>query len=172
MPTTLPSGTSLTPSLGPSPRVDLQLHSLLWSSYVDAGFTDPEVGRAVFVSSAVHARGELWLAWQAEVLVGAVIYVAPQSPGRRIASPAESELQLLAVSPAARRCGIGRALIEVVFDCARRDALERVVLWTQPEMLSAQRLYAAAGFRAAPGRNFTNLGREFWVLEADVAPAF
>lgn len=58
----------------------------------------------------------------------------------------EAEILSLAVLPAFRRRGIGRALLDAAFAEARRRGAGSVVLEVAAENRSARRLYAACGF--------------------------
>lgn len=55
-------------------------------------------------------------------------------------------VRLLAVPPAQRGTGVGRALMEYAIDLARREGQERVVLTTSQDMESARELYEKLGF--------------------------
>ncbi|MBV9946311.1 MAG: GNAT family N-acetyltransferase, partial [Myxococcales bacterium] len=156
------------------PVTDAALESMLRRAYVDEGFTSPEVAAKVFEAAAVRARGEILCAWadgQGEP-VGMVVLVSPTSPGRRIARAGEAEIHLLAVDVRHRRSGVGRRLVEAAEARARVAGRERVVLWTQPAMRAAQRLYAACGYTRAPSRDAEIValtGRAFLVLEKTFA---
>jgi ribosomal protein S18 acetylase RimI-like enzyme len=94
-----------------------------------------------------------------------VIVVTPDSPARKIAAQDEAEMHLLAVAPEHRSAGVGRALVEAAVQSARSKGFGKMVLWTQPTMKDAHRLYERAGFTRAPARDFENAGRSFWVFE-------
>lgn len=59
-------------------------------------------------------------------------------------------VRLLAVPPAERGTGVGRALMEHCIERARRDGKDRVVLTTTQEMESARDLYERLGFTRDP----------------------
>jgi ribosomal protein S18 acetylase RimI-like enzyme len=145
------------------------IERLLTRVYVEEGFTDAEVARAAFVAPTVLKRGELFVAREAndpEALLGMVMLVPHTSPARRFANDGESELHLLAVVPEARGHGVGRALVDAVMLAARELGSLRMLLWTQPTMQSAHRLYERAGFQRAPERDFETGGRAFLFYEA------
>ena len=52
------------------------------------------------------------------------------------------------VAPTARRGGAGRKLVHALIDELKRRGAERIVLWTMVSNESAQKLFAACGFRA------------------------
>jgi ribosomal protein S18 acetylase RimI-like enzyme len=143
-----------------------QVEALLRRVYVDAGFTDPKIAVTAFAAEAVFARGQLLVTRDAAgSLSGMVIVVTPDSPARKIAAPGEAEMHLLAVAPEHRNAGIGRALVDAAVESARSKGFGRMVLWTQPAMKDAHRLYERAGFTRAPARDFENVGRSFCVFE-------
>ncbi|WP_081680960.1 GNAT family N-acetyltransferase [Cellulomonas sp. URHD0024] len=75
--------------------------------------------------------------------------VATPRPGGHISplgQEGELDFRLLAVSPAARRRGIGALLTEHVITLARRRSLDRVVMNSGPQMLGAHALYHRLGF--------------------------
>ena len=57
-----------------------------------------------------------------------------------------SQLRLLLVEPSARGLGIGSRLVDEVIGFARRAGYKRIELWTHPELISARKIYKAAGF--------------------------
>ncbi|MFL6142189.1 MAG: GNAT family N-acetyltransferase [Labedaea sp.] len=71
-----------------------------------------------------------------------------------IAQPGELEFRMLAVDPAARRRGIGEALVRAVLERAKEVGAARVMLSSQRTMLVAHRVYERLGFRRAPDRDW------------------
>lgn len=134
---------------------DAELEKLLSTVYVEGGFTDPEVAQRSLDAASVRARGDLIAAYvmPADALAGMVMVVLPSSPARRIAREDEGELHLLAVLPEFRGQGIGAQLVEAAIERARTAGLAGLVLWTQPSMTAAQRLYQAHGFVRRPQRD-------------------
>lgn len=59
-------------------------------------------------------------------------------------------VRLLAVPPAERGTGVGRALMEYCIERARHDGKQRIVLTTTQEMESARDLYEKLGFAREP----------------------
>lgn len=141
---------------------DDQLGALLRRVYVGGRFTDADVAEGVFTPQAVRARGQLlWARGIGGVLIGTVIMVPPESKARRLAAPNEAEMHLLAVDEHCRGHGVGRALVRAAIDSAQRAGYHGMVLWTQPAMLVAHRVYAQAGFSRAPTEDFEHNGRCF-----------
>ena len=62
--------------------------------------------------------------------------------------PREGDIHNLAVHPACRRQGIGRALLQAVIDEARRSGSSRVTLEVRKSNEAAQKLYQSLGFIA------------------------
>jgi ribosomal protein S18 acetylase RimI-like enzyme len=71
---------------------------------------------------------------------------------------------LLCVHPDTQGCGIGSALVEAAIEVAREAGATRMILWTQPSMTAAQRLYAKHGFERIPRLDFSWGDRSFLVF--------
>jgi ribosomal protein S18 acetylase RimI-like enzyme len=86
-------------------------------------------------------------------VVGSVTYVEDASTdwGEWI-EPGEAQFRLLAVDPAARGLGTGRALVAA---CVERAAAtgHTIVIHTTPWMTTAQRIYERFGFTRRPDRD-------------------
>lgn len=87
-------------------------------------------------------------------LQGSVTYCASSSSYAEIARPGEAEFRMLAVAPAARRQGVGEALVRRVLQQARADGNHAVVLSSCDAMTAAHRLYRRLGFRREPERDW------------------
>jgi GNAT superfamily N-acetyltransferase len=144
-----------------------ELEALLHRAYVDGGFTDPKVAASIFAAEAVLARGQLLVTRDEPTgaLTGMVIVVFPGTPARRMGASDEVEVHLLAVSPAHRKAGIGQALVDAATELARLTGFGKMVLWTQPAMRDAQRLYERCGFVRAPARDFGSPSPAYLVFE-------
>ncbi|MCC7540498.1 MAG: GNAT family N-acetyltransferase [Deltaproteobacteria bacterium] len=153
---------------GATPHVDdREIETLLQKVYVGEGFTDPEIAKTAFVAATVRGRGRVFAVRDSESaeLIGMVILAAPSSRMWRVDDEREAEVHLLAVSQDHRESGVGRALIEAVVRAARAERYVRLVLWTQPTMHAAQRLYERCGFVRCTQRDWARNGRPFWVYE-------
>ena len=161
------------PQVSPLADTDITLDAvveLLRSVYQGGGYTPPEVAERVFRPDAVAARGDILVAPEAEALLGVVILVRPSSTARRLAADDEAELHLLGVAPRARGRGVGAALVEACMQRGAALGYARMILWTQPVMRAAQRLYQRVGFVRAPTRDHEHHGRRFLVYEAPLPP--
>ena len=74
--------------------------------------------------------------------------------GDLLRSPDEAEVRALAVAPGARGLGIGRKLVTAVIERARTSGVRHLVLASQPDMVTAHRLYAEAGFTRLTERDW------------------
>jgi ribosomal protein S18 acetylase RimI-like enzyme len=152
---------------------DREIEELLHGVYVKGGFTDPVIAETALQASAVRDRGELTVLCDpsSNELVGMVMLVGADSAARRLAGPGECEMHLLAVKQEHRGRGYGELLVDVALERARALGAGRMLLWTQPSMHAAQRLYARVGFERQSERDFRAAGREFWVMKIELAPA-
>jgi ribosomal protein S18 acetylase RimI-like enzyme len=104
-------------------------------------------------------------------LLGTATLVVGDGPYAELAGPGEAELRMLAVEPAARRRGVGAALVKDVLDRARAGGARRVLLSTLPTMVDAHRLYRRFGFRRAPHLDHRPVpGVELLAFSLDLPP--
>jgi ribosomal protein S18 acetylase RimI-like enzyme len=105
-------------------------------------------------------------------LLGGVAFAQRGSPYSNVAGPGEGEFRMLAVAPAAQRRGVAEKLVRACLDRATELGLHSLVLATQPNMLTAQRLYARLGFGRAPERDWEPIpGLTLWVMTAEIGAA-
>jgi GNAT superfamily N-acetyltransferase len=88
-------------------------------------------------------------------LLGTVMLQGGPEGGPIVTGPDVAEVRALAVRPQARGAGLGRALLSAVIDLAVREHVLHLVLYTQPGMKAARRLYEAAGFVRRPEQDWS-----------------
>jgi ribosomal protein S18 acetylase RimI-like enzyme len=123
-------------------------------AYVADGFLvgDDEYAGELVDAATRGREAELVVAVDSETadVVGTVTYCPPGSPWRELSSGREGEFRMLAVAPATRGRGIGRALVQFCVDRTAELGLSGLTICSLPEMTTAHRLYASFGFQRAP----------------------
>jgi GNAT superfamily N-acetyltransferase len=128
---------------------------------------------ADYAEASDPRRDAAWIAEVGGVRVGCVFCIHDAT------DPGLARLRILLVVPAGRGRGVGHALVDGCLEFAREAGYERVTLWTNDVLMSARRIYEAAGFRLVdeqPHRSFgCELVGQTWVLdlrdEAERRPA-
>ncbi|KAF8171904.1 acyl-CoA N-acyltransferase [Mycena galopus ATCC 62051] len=129
---------------------------------------------ADFVEGFDPARERCWIAeeTQSGAFLGCVMLVRDK-PGPDGASydTTTAKLRVLLVEPRARGMGVGKRLVDECVRFARAAGYRRVVLSTNSSLLSARRLYAAAGFELVKAEEQESFGvkvvGEVWKLERE-----
>lgn len=105
----------------------------------------------------------LWVAERNGKILGSV-FVIPKD-----GSSETAKLRMLYVEPEARGLGIGTLLVKQVVSFAREKGYKRIWLWTQENLTSARKIYAAQGFELIGSEPHTSFGKEliseYWQLE-------
>ncbi|HEU5150412.1 MAG TPA: helix-turn-helix domain-containing GNAT family N-acetyltransferase [Iamia sp.] len=108
------------------------------------------------------ARDRLWIAERDGRPVGCIACVHGDDPDT-------AKLRILLVDPAARGLGIGARLVDECIAFARATGARRLVLFTVDALVSARRLYEAAGFTLTASAPAPGWGRpvteQTWSLD-------
>lgn len=94
---------------------------------------------AAFVRDFRPGRDRCWIADYGGRIAGAIFLVQGDDPET-------GKLRMLHVEPWARGLGIGRTLVDACIAGARDAGYSRLELWTNDVLVSARRIYQAAGF--------------------------
>ncbi len=105
-----------------------------------------------FVENFDAARERCWVAERADEIVGSVFVVRK--------SDEVAQLRLLYVEPSARGQGIGARLVDECIGFARAAGYARIMLWTNDILVSARRIYQAAGFTLTAEERHHSFGHD------------
>jgi ribosomal protein S18 acetylase RimI-like enzyme len=145
-------------------------------AYVADGFlvADDDYAAELLDAATRGREAELVVALDGEstAVIGTVTYCPPGSPWRELSSDGEGEFRMLAVAPANRGRGVGRALVQYCIDRTAQLGLSGLTICSLPEMTTAHRLYERFGFRRAPERDWHPVeGFTLWAFIQPRAPA-
>ena len=116
---------------------------------------------AGFIENFDAARERCWIAEREGAIVGSVLLVKE--------SDEVGKLRLLYVEPPARGLGIGSRLVGECIRFAGQRRYRKITLWTNDVLVSARRIYQAAGFLLVSEELHRSFGRDlvgqFWELD-------
>jgi len=107
---------------------------------------------AGFVKNYDSTSERAWVAERDGGIIGSVFLVR--------ASADVAKLRLLYVEPAARGLGVGRRLVQECIDFARIKRYKTLTLWTNDVLVSARRIYQAAGFQLTKEERHHSFGKD------------
>ncbi|WP_344050625.1 GNAT family N-acetyltransferase [Streptomyces thermoalcalitolerans] len=137
---------------------EITAQAYLQDGLLDFGESDAYLGELRDVAKRAAAAEVLVAVADDNEVLGGVTFVPAGGPLAEISGPGEAEIRMLAVAHAARRRGVGEALVRACLDRARAmDGCVRVVLSTQSTMHSAHRIYERLGFVRTPERDWNPL---------------
>jgi len=116
---------------------------------------------AGFVKSFDAASESAWIAEHDRKILGSVFLVR--------ASDKIAKLRLLYVEPSARGIGIGRRLVDECIAFARGKGYATLTLWTNDVLISARKIYQAAGFRLMREEQHHSFGKDLTGQTWDLA---
>ena len=105
-----------------------------------------------FLKQLDPAAENAWVAERNGAIVGSVFLVRE--------SATIAKLRLLYVEPSARGLGIGRRLVDACVGFAREKGYQTMRLWTNDILVSARRIYEAAGFRLVEEKHHHSFGKD------------
>jgi DNA-binding MarR family transcriptional regulator/N-acetylglutamate synthase-like GNAT family acetyltransferase len=106
-----------------------------------------------FVREFDPAREKAWIAERGGEILGSVLLVKTDAPEA-------GKLRLLYVEPTARGQGLGARLVQLCIEGARRRGYRRLELWTNDVLVSARRIYEAAGFELVAEEPHHSFGKD------------
>jgi len=109
---------------------------------------------AQFASKRDPAMERMWVAEVDGARVGCIFVV------RNADDPTAAQLRCLLVDPKARGLGIGKRLVDECIVFATEAGYARMVLWTNDLLVSARRIYQAAGFSLASEERHHSFGHD------------
>jgi DNA-binding MarR family transcriptional regulator/GNAT superfamily N-acetyltransferase len=107
---------------------------------------------AAFIRNFREGREYCWIADLDGEPVGAVFLVCQNDD--------VGKLRLLHVEPSARGRGIGSKLVSACIEKARACGYKKLVLWTNDVLVSARKIYEAAGFKLVEEERHHSFGKD------------
>jgi DNA-binding MarR family transcriptional regulator/ribosomal protein S18 acetylase RimI-like enzyme len=121
---------------------------------------------AAFIRNFDPTRENCWIAERGGTFLGSIFLVKGSHEGT-------AKLRLLHVESAARGQGLGSRLVDECIAFARNAGYQRLELWTNDILVSARRIYVAAGFALEKEEAHHSFGKDLtgqiWALDLTVA---
>lgn len=115
-----------------------------------------------FAANFDATREDAWIAELNDQVAGSVFLMKTDDP--QIA-----KLRLLYVDPAARGLGVGSRLVHACIERARELGYRKLTLWTNDILVSARKIYQAAGFTLQEENRHHSFGKDLvgqtWTLD-------
>ena len=116
---------------------------------------------AKFIRKFDPKSDNCWIAERNGEIAGSVFLVR--------AGKTTGQLRMLYVEPSARGLGIGQSLVTACIADARAKGYKKLMLWTNDILVSARKIYIAAGFRLIREEKHDSFGKklvgQFWSLD-------
>ena len=106
---------------------------------------------AKFIENFDDTREKCWIAERERERLGCVFLVKNTVD--------IAQLRMLLVDPSARGSGLGRRLVDECIVFARSCGYSKMQLWTNDVLVSARRIYEAAGFRLIEEEEHSSWGK-------------
>ncbi|MCF8531511.1 MAG: helix-turn-helix domain-containing GNAT family N-acetyltransferase [Reyranella sp.] len=114
-----------------------------------------------FIAKFDPSRENCWIAERNGEIAGSVFLVK--------AGKTTGQLRMLYVEPSARGLGIGQVLVQACIDDARAKGYRKLILWTNDILVSARKIYIAAGFHLVKQERHNSFGKklvgQYWSLD-------
>lgn len=114
-----------------------------------------------FVAKFDPKTDNCWIAERNGEIVGSVFLVK--------ANRTTGQLRMLYVEPSARGLGIGQRLVQECIEDARAKGYRKLMLWTNDILVSARKIYIAAGFRLIKEERHDSFGKklvgQYWIRD-------
>ena len=105
-----------------------------------------------FIAKFDPKSDNCWIAERNGEMVGSVFLVR--------ATRTTGQLRMLYVEASARGLGIGQRLVETCIQDARAKGYRKLMLWTNDILVSARKIYIAAGFRLIKEEKHDSFGKK------------